>query len=95
VKDYELGQLTFYDAPRSQYSSGGPRIPVTIDGFTLDVQGSFEGIPASSRSIPGTKWVSNPGFVKEHRLVGRVCAIKYIRGRITPDSIRKPIMRVD
>jgi hypothetical protein len=72
------GGIVNVQATRIKTASGGTRIPVTIDGFTLDVQGSVEGIPASSRSIPGTKWVSNPAFVKEHQLVGRACVIKYI-----------------
>jgi Aspartyl protease/PDZ domain len=74
--DYEYGQLTFYDAPEFRYSGRGTRVPITIDGSTLETQGSVEGIPATFALDTGNEvgFLLNPGFVAQNKFIERLGA---------------------
>jgi hypothetical protein len=45
--DYERGELSFFDAPKFRYTGDGVRVPMHLDGFTLEVDGSIDGVPGS------------------------------------------------
>jgi hypothetical protein len=74
--DYQHAQLTFYDAPKFSYSGHGYKLPLVLDGQSIEVNASVDGASGLFTLDTGNQvafWLE-PGFVKNNNLVERLAA---------------------
>jgi Aspartyl protease/PDZ domain len=74
--DYQHAQLTFYDAPTFSYSGRGTKLPLVIDGQSVELKASIGAASGLFTLDTGNEvafWLE-PGFVKANNLIEQLGA---------------------
>jgi len=94
--DYEHGELSFFDAPKFRYAGDGVRVPMHLDAFTLEVNGSVEGVPGTFSLDTGNEVAFELAseYVHRNHLIEKLGApLSRVRGTKLWRSVTRFILR--